>query len=183
MTNKNLHKKILWITTTAMLLALLITLQWATAGTQAFAGQYITGTCVNAVLAVAALSGGFWCGAVVALASPFCAFLLGIGPKLLPIVPGIAAGNLVLVALLYLLVGKQKNLLIKGAGAVAASAAKFLTLFLLVNKVIVPWLGDTIPSKQAQIFAVMFSWPQLITALLGCALALSLLPLLSKVKK
>ena len=29
----------------------------------------------------------------------------------------------------------------------------------------------------------MFSWPQLITALLGCALALSLLPLLSKVKK
>lgn len=183
MTNKNLHKKILWITTTAMLLALLITLQWATAGTQAFAGQYITGTCVNAVLAVAALSGGFWCGAVVALASPFCAFLLGIGPKLLPIVPGIAAGNLVLVALLYLLVGKQKNLLIKGAGAVAASVAKFLTLFLLVNKVIVPWLGDTIPSKQAQTFAVMFSWPQLITALLGCALALSLLPLLSKVKK
>lgn len=183
MTNKNLHKKILWITTTAMLLALLITLQWATAGTQAFAGQYITGTCVNAVLAVAALSGGFWCGAVVALASPFCAFLLGIGPKLLPIVPGIAAGNLVLVALLYLLVGKQKNLLIKGAGAVAASVAKFLTLFLLVNKVIVPWLGDTIPAKQAQTFAVMFSWPQLVTALLGCALALSLLPLLSKVKK
>ena len=183
MTNKNLHKKILWITTTAMLLALLITLQWATAGTQAFAGQYITGTCVNAVLAVAALSGGFWCGAVVALPSPFCAFLLGIGPKLLPIVPGIAAGNLVLVALLYLLVGKQKNLLIKGAGAVAASVAKFLTLFLLVNKVIVPWLGDTIPAKQAQTFAVMFSWPQLVTALLGCALALSLLPLLSKVKK
>ena len=183
MTNKNLHKKILWITTTAMLLALLITLQWATAGTQAFAGQYITGTCVNAVLAVAALSGGFWCGAVVALASPFCAFLLGIGPKLLPIVPGIAAGNLVLVALLHLLVGKQKNLLIKGAGAVAASVAKFLTLFLLVNKVIVPWLGDSIPTKQAQTFAVMFSWPQLITALLGCALALSLLPLLSKVKK
>lgn len=183
MTNKNLHKKILWITTTAMLLALLITLQWATAGTQAFAGQYITGTCVNAVLAVAALSGGFWCGAVVALASPFCAFLLGIGPKLLPIVPGIAAGNLVLVALLHLLVGKQKNLLIKGAGAVAASVAKFLTLFLLVNKVIVPWLGDSIPAKQAQTFAVMFSWPQLVTALLGCALALSLLPLLSKVKK
>ena len=182
-TNKNLHKKILWITTTAMLLALLITLQWATAGTQAFAGQYITGTCVNAVLAVAALSGGFWCGAVVALASPFCAFLLGIGPKLLPIVPGIAAGNLVLVALLYLLVGKQKNLLIKGAGAAAASVAKFLTLFILVNKVIVPWFGYTIPAKPAQTFAVMFSWPQLVTALLGCALALSLLPLLSKVKK
>jgi hypothetical protein len=66
---------------------------------------------------------------------------------------------------------------------VAASVAKFLTLFLLVNKVIVPWLGDSIPAKQAQTFAVMFSWPQLITALLGCALALSLLPLLSKVKK
>ena len=183
MKSNKIHDQILWITRTGILVALLITLQWATAGTQAFAGQYITGTCVNAVLAVAALSGGFWCGAVVALASPFCAFLLGIGPKLLPIVPGIAAGNLVLVALLYLLVGQQKNLLIKGAGAAAASVAKFLTLFLLVNKVIVPWLGDTIPAKQAQTFAVMFSWPQLVTALLGCALALSLLPLLSKVKK
>ena len=46
------HKKILWITETAIMLALLITLQWATASTQAFAGQYITGSCVNAVLAV-----------------------------------------------------------------------------------------------------------------------------------
>ena len=183
MNDQKLHKKILWITTTAMLLALLVTLQWATAGTQAFAGQYITGTCVNAVLAVAALAGGFWCGAVVALASPFCAFLLGIGPKLLPIVPGIAAGNLVLVAILYVTVAKGKNLPLKAAGAVAAAVTKFLTLFLLVNKVIVPWLGDSIPQKQAQTFAVMFSWPQLVTALLGCALALSLLPLLSRVKK
>ena len=183
MNNQQLHKKILWITTTAMLLALLITLQWATAGTQAFAGQYITGSCVNAVLAVAALAGGLWCGMVVAAVSPFCAFLLGIGPKLLPIVPGIALGNLVLVVILHFAVGKPKALPGKLAGAAAAAIAKFVTVYLLVNKVIVPLLGESLPAKQAQTFAVMFSWPQLVTAAIGCAVALSLLPLLSKAKK
>ena len=89
------NSKILWITRTAVLLALLIALQWATAGTQVFAGQYITGSCVNAVLAVAVLFSGVWSGVTIALLSPFFAKALGIGPQLIQIVPAIAAGNLV----------------------------------------------------------------------------------------
>ena len=64
-----MKKKILWITETAVLLALLITLQWLTKPL----GQLVTGSCVNAVLAVAALLCGWSSGLTVALVSPVCA--------------------------------------------------------------------------------------------------------------
>ena len=53
-----INQRVVWITRTAVFIALLIALQWLTAGTQVFAGQYIIGTCVNCVLAVAVLLGG-----------------------------------------------------------------------------------------------------------------------------
>ena len=87
------------LTETAVMTALLIVLQAVTKPT----GQYITGTCVNAVLAVSVLAAGLWSGIAVALLSPLFAFLLGIGPQLPPIVPSIAVGNLVFVLLLGLL--------------------------------------------------------------------------------
>ena len=83
-----MKNKILWITRTAVMMALLVTLQWATSGLS----QFVTGSCVNAVLAVATLTAGLWSGVAVALLSPFCAFLLGIGPKLIQMVPAIALG-------------------------------------------------------------------------------------------
>ena len=89
------------LTETAVMTALLIVLQAVTKPT----GQYITGTCVNAVLAVSVLAAGLWSGIAVALLSPLFAFLLGIGPQLPPIVPSIAVGNLVFVLLLGLLGG------------------------------------------------------------------------------
>lgn len=78
-----MRQKTLWITQTAALLALLIILQLATRS----AGQLVTGSCVNAVLALAALIAGLSSSLTVAVLSPFLAFALGVGPKLLPIVP------------------------------------------------------------------------------------------------
>ena len=48
-----MNKKIRWITETAIMLALLVTLQALTKPM----GQLVTGSCVNAVLAIAALVG------------------------------------------------------------------------------------------------------------------------------
>ena len=87
-----MNKKILWITETAVLLALLIVLQWVTKPL----GQFVTGSCVNAVLAVAALMVGLSSGLAVALVSPVCAYLLGIAPNLVA-VPAIMVGNTVFV--------------------------------------------------------------------------------------
>ena len=179
-----LHKRILWLTRTAVLIALLIAVQWLTAGTQAFAGQYITGTLVNCILAVSALCAGLWSGLVVALLSPFCAFLLGIGPALIQIVPCIALGNSVLVLVLWLLAGQGGAKLWRyGVAVVAAAAAKFLTLYVAVVKILIPVMGSALKAPQVQKFTAMFSVPQLITALLGGALAVALLPVLAKAIK
>lgn len=172
------NKKIRWITRTAVLTALLVALQWATAGTQAFAGQYITGSLVNCVLAVAALFAGLWSGVTVAILSPFFAFLLGIGPKLIQIVPCIALGNLVFVLLMHFLCKKNRIL-----GVAVSAAAKFATLYLAVVKVLIPVMGDALKAPQVKTFTLMFSYPQLITALVGGTLALLLLPILRRAIK
>lgn len=173
--------RIRWITRTAALTALLLALQWATAGTQAFAGQFITGSCVNAVLAVAALLGGLWSGVTVAVLSPFFAYLLGIGPKLIPIVPGVAVGNLVFVLALYFFMGSsQKPVIQQAIFLILSAVAKFATLYLVVVKCIVPMISDGLKPKQISVFSAMFSWPQLVTALIGGTVALLILPLLKK---
>mgnify|MGYP007098824989 FL=1 len=51
-----MNKKTLWITETAVMIALLVALQWATKPL----GQFVTGSCVNLVLGVSVLVGGLW---------------------------------------------------------------------------------------------------------------------------
>lgn len=70
-------KKTAWIARTAICLALLLCLQFVTKSL----GQFVTGSCVNLVIAMAALIGGLWSGLTVAIVSPFCAYLLGIGRR------------------------------------------------------------------------------------------------------
>ena len=173
-----MNPKVLRITETAVMTALLVALQAVTRP----AGQLVTGSCVNAVLAVSALAVGVGSGLTVALLSPFFAFLLGIGPQLLPIVPSIAVGNLVFVALLGLLAGGRDLPLWRSGGAVlAAAVCKFGALYLLVVKV----LCAVLPLKEPQIaaFTVMFSYPQLITALAGGVIGLLLAPVLRRALK
>lgn len=167
-----MKKRILWITETAVMLALLIVLQWATKPL----GQIVTGSCVNAVLAVSVLLGGLWCGLTVALVSPFCAFLLGIGPQLIAIIPAIALGNAVLVLVLHFVYGK--HIWRRVLAWLGAAVAKFGVLYLVVVQLIC----RVLPLKQPQIdtFTAMFSAPQLVTALIGGGLALLIVPVLKK---
>lgn len=166
-----MKEKTLWITKTAMLLALLIVLQALTRGFS----QLITGSCVNAILALSVLTVGISGGIVIAVISPFMAFVLGIGPQLLPIVPAIAAGNVVFVVALWILTRKHFNEKKWHLLAWCVSAVcKFLTLYVII----VQLLCRILPLKEAQIavFSTMFSWPQLITALIGGAVALLIAP-------
>lgn len=165
-------KKTLWITQTAVLTALLVLLQTLTKA----GGQLVTGSCVNAVLAIAVLFSGLWSGVTVALASPFFAFMLGIGPQLLYIVPAIAAGNVVYVLALHFLSGKQ--FWRHGIGWVCAAACKFFTLNIIIVQLLCRIL--TLPEKQTATFTAMFSWPQLVTALIGGGIALVIVPILQK---
>ena len=169
-----MKNKTRWITETAIMLALLVILQAVTKS----AGQLVTGSCVNAVLAVSVLVSGLSSGLTVALLSPFAAFLLGIGPQLLPIVPAIALGNAVYVLMISRLCGKRPDAWRKVLALAGSAAAKFLTLYLVVVKM----LCSILPLKQPQIatFSTMFAWPQLITALIGGAAALLIVPVIRK---
>ncbi len=176
--NSVASKRVLYITETAAMTALLIILQSVTKP----AGQYVTGTCVNAVLAVSVLAVGLWSGITVALLSPVFAFLLGIGPQLFPITPSIMVGNLVFVLLLCLLAGgKDLPVWRRGVAWIAAAEAKFAVLYVLVVKILCVVL--TLPEKQVATFTVMFSYPQLVTALAGGGIALLLTPVLRRALK
>ena len=174
-----MSKKIRWITETAIMLALLVTLQALTKP----AGQLVTGSCVNAVLAVATLVGGLACGLTVALISPVLAFLLGIAPQILT-VPAIMAGNCVYVVLLSLLCGK--DLVKRIAAWLIAAVAKFAVLYLIVVKIIcgvmAPALlaAGTLKQPMLKALPATFSWPQLFTALIGGAVALVIVPVVRK---
>ena len=182
-----MNKKIKTITQTAAMLALLICLQWVGSMMPESIKQIVTGTFVNCVLAVTVLIVGLGGGITVALISPVCAFLLGIAPNLVTVVP-IMIGNTCYVILLKLLMGRSWR---QPVALVTAAAVKFGVLYLLVVKVICGLasgallgkkLGDTIvlAPPMLKMLPVMFTWPQLITALTGGVLALLIVPVVKK---
>ena len=81
------------------------------------------------MLAVSVLLCGISGGMVVAAVSPFFAFFLGIGPKLIQIIPCIAMGNLIYVIVLHLLLQQDSKLWTNVLGVLLAAAAKFITEF------------------------------------------------------
>lgn len=184
-----MSKKIRWITETGALLALLICLQWVGSMIPEQAlKQLVTGSCVNTVLAVAALFAGMSSGITIALISPVCAFVLGIAPNLITVLP-IMIGNTCFVILLALLDGKAAWR--KPTAIAAAAAVKFAVLYVLVVQVVCNLasgallgkkLGDAVllAPPMLNMLPVMFTWPQLITALIGGTLAIMIVPILRK---
>lgn len=182
-----MNKRILWITETAVLLALLIALQAITKPL----GQLVTGSCVNLILAVSALLVGMSSGITIALISPIFAFLLDIAPNFVTIIP-IMLGNAAFVTLLRLIAGNSHNPLWRQPLAlVTAATAKFALLYLLVVKVICGLASGSLLGKKLgdivvlappmlKLLPAMFTWSQLVTALIGGAIALTITPILRR---
>lgn len=185
-----MNKRTVRLAQTAVMLALLICLQWVGGMIPLpLLKQLVTGSCVNAVLAAATLLAGVSVGAALALVSPVFAYLFGIAPPVILTVPLIMLGNLSYVLILGSLGGKQ---LWRQIGALAvASGVKFGVLYLLGLKVFGGLLFGTLEGtmllgkplmNQAVVKAMSnaFSWVQLVTALIGGALVLAIAPILRK---
>ena len=182
-----MRKKVLWITETAVMLALLVTLQALTKPM----GQLVTGSCVNAVLAISVLLVGMSSGITIALISPVCAYLFGIAPNFVTVLP-IMIGNVCFVVLLRLIAGEtHKPIWRQPVALVAAAGVKFGVLYLLVVKVICGIASGALMGKKLgnivvlappmlKLLPTMFAWPQLFTALIGGAAALLITPVLRK---
>lgn len=182
-----MNKKIRWITETGIMLALLVTLQAVTKPL----GQLVTGSFVNAVLAVSALMCGLSGGLTLAVISPILAFILGIAPNFITVLP-IMLANVCYVVLLPLILGRSmKPMWKQPLAVVTASAVKFGVLYLLVVKVICGAASGALLGKKVgdivllappmlKLLPTMFSWPQLFTALIGGAAALIIVSILRK---
>jgi len=184
-----MNKKILWITQTAIMLAFLVVLQALTKPL----GQIVTGSCVNAVLAVTVLLVGLLGGITVALISPVCAFLLGIAPNFITVLP-IMLGNVCYITVLHLCLGKSMKPRWKQPVAlIAAAGVKFLVLYVLVVEVICKLLSGALLGKKIgsvvllappmlKMLPTMFAWPQLVTALIGGVISILIVPVLHKAR-
>ena len=177
-----MKKKIRFITETAVMLALLVALQALTKPM----GQLVTGSCVNAVLAVSVLVAGLGSGITVALISPVLAYLLGIAPQILT-VPAIMVGNTVFVVALYLIAGRDSKKFLRQAAAWAiAAGTKFAALYAIVVWLICgvfsqKLLSDgVLKAPMLKALPVSFGITQLFTALIGGGVALLIVPVLRK---
>ncbi|MEG2082175.1 MAG: ECF transporter S component [Oscillospiraceae bacterium] len=171
------NTKTLKIVQTGIFLALLIVFQVTTKSL----GQLVTGSLVNFTLIGSVLAVGLWGGLAVAIVSPVLASLLGIGPAFVQLVPMIMLGNAVIVVVYFVILqkaktsSKDKDLLVWVAAIVAGAVAKFVTLYFGMVKLVIPTITFPKPA-MAQKLAATFGLPQLVTALIGGALAMVVIP-------
>jgi len=170
------HEKVIWITRTAVLIALTVAMQ---ALTLQLGNQIITGSIVNFMLIIAVMTCGLATGLTVAVFTPILPTLLGFGP-VWPIVPFIAVGNMALVTVWHFIGNRDigGNVYIAySIAAVAGAVAKFLVLYFGVVQIAVPYI---LGLPAGNVLSIMFSYPQLITAATGGVCGIILLPSLLK---
>jgi hypothetical protein len=174
----NRKENTLWITRTAVFIALLIVLQVATAS---LGNTLVTGAIVNMLLIVSVMTCGLLSGITVSVVSPVVARFFGIG-SLWSLIPFIAVGNVVLI-LLWHFIGNKKmkhQYITYTTALLGAAVAKFAVLYIAIVRIAVPVLLR-LPKQQAVMISKIFSVSQLITALTGGALAVLIFPRLKKI--
>ncbi len=169
----NSNSNSILITRSAIFIALLVLLQFATVP---LGSTLITGSIVNLLLIISVMTCGLASGLSVAAVSPVMAKLLGIGP-LWSLIPFIIIGNITLVLLWHFIgnMNMPRQYASTIMACITAAAAKFLVLYIGIVQIAIPVLL-TLPAQQARVISNMFSIPQLVTALAGGAAAAVLLP-------
>lgn len=168
MKNNRVHT----ITRTAVLLAVVVVVQMV--GRNLPYSNFIVGPLVNMCILIAAMTAGVGGGIAIAVLSPFTSLINNHAPMaaaLLPFAPAIAAANLLFVVVFYFLYNKSKY-----AGIVLGALLKFGFLFGVVNL----FLNIFDFPKFAKTLITMFSWPQLVTALVGGFIAI---PVIQRIRK
>ena len=164
--------KIRMLTRTAVLLAVVVVVQMV--GRSLPNNSFIVGPLVNMCLLIAAMTAGIGGGLAISVLTPFTSLIGNNAPiaaALLPFAPFIAVSNVILVLVFYFLYNKNKYI-----GVVCAAILKFIFLFLSVRL----FVNIFDFPKFAKNLVLLFSWPQLITALIGGFVAL---PIIIGVKK
>ena len=162
-----------FLTRTALLLAIAIAFQIF--GRFIPYNNFIVGPIVNAVLIVATYTAGFWSGTSIAVIAPLVSAFTNkaaIAPLILAFSPFIILGNFIIVLAFHLL--RRKNMI---AGVAAGAVCKFAFLYASIA------IFTSVVKMKPQIAVTLtnlFSWPQLLTAVIGGILALIVIKLAGK---
>jgi hypothetical protein len=160
-----------FITRTAMLLAIAIVFQLL----GRFMGPYnnfIVGPVVNAILLISTAGAGVWSGIAIAVIAPLISAITNkaaIAPVVLAFSPFIITGNIIWV-LSYFFINKKNKYIAVATGAIL----KFAFLFGAIT--VFTGLMELKP-KIAATLTSLFSWPQLLTAVIGGIIALVIIKL------
>jgi hypothetical protein len=176
----NIRERTLWLTRTAIFVALLVMMQFLTS---LFGNQFVTGSVVNLILILSVLLSGTASGLTVAIGSPIFAFMVGVGPVFPPVIPFMILGNIALVLVWYAM--SKPGARIKAVyflTPIVAAAVKFIVLYTGIVLIAIPYLLY-LTEPQTAMISLMFSYPQLITALIGGVIALAIAPPLRKALK
>ena len=131
----------------------------------------VVGSLVNLALIITAWRVGFWSGVTVSVLSTVIALMQGHLPGVY-MLPVVSIGNIAIVTVVWLL--RNQN---RWVAVVAGAIVKFLALWAMVSLIVVPiFSGNEAMAKVLTALSITFSWPQLLTALLGGALACILWP-------
>lgn len=170
-------RRIRWIVETSIFLALIVILQMVTKPL----GPLVTGSIVNFVLIAAATLVGMSSGIVIAVLSPILAFLLGVVPLPVVIIPVVIVGNIAIVEVFSLIIGKrdlspQLNRLVRWIAAILLGAGiKFLALYAGCVWVVMP-LVTIAQGTALKVPSAIISVSQIFTAVIGGVVAMLVVP-------
>ena len=171
---------VLWITRTALFLAILISLQ---ALSRQFGNQILTGSIVNLMLVLTVMTCGPISGIFVAGTSPVVAAMLGIAPNWF-VVPVIVIANIVFVIAWHFIGNTNlKNKFISyGIACAVGALAKFVVLYLGVVYIVIPVFMNLPPeAPQVAVMTTTFGVIQILTAAIGGVVAILIIPTLKKI--
>jgi len=177
------NNRVMYVTQTAVMLAVLIAVQFVTRSMVFF----VTGSLVNMILLVSVFMIGLGGGLTIAILSPFLAAFVGVGPAFIQIVPFVAVANAILVLVAW---PARKRIMFNGPGDVLftavnliiAGAAKMAFLWVALVLIALPFIPG-VTKQQISVIGFTFSWPQLVDAIIGGALAMLIVPLLRRAMK
>lgn len=183
-----MNKQTKWLTRTALLLALALLFQSLRSVLPKVMipvigelDQYVIGSLVNTVLILAAVTVGLSGGIAISILTPVIALMQG--EIAFPVMtPFVALGNIALVVFVAILYKKSKI-----TSFVTGIIAKFITLYLTINFIVIPIITPELPAERAGVVSALlsfkFGYPQIITATIGSIIAFSLIPILEKILK
>lgn len=140
---------------------------------------FITGPIINACLIIAVLTAGLLCALILSVITPVTAFIITGSPVMAAVpamIPMVMLGNAILVVFVWLFYQKLFNGINKNLrlciGMIVGSLIKAAVMGLTISMWLLPtFLPQPMQEKMLPALKMQFSTVQLITALIGSALA------------